>query len=38
VNCLPTKLIFLIALTCLVVLAFAGLFEGPIGESWWDGR
>jgi hypothetical protein len=38
VNYLRTKLIFLIALTCLTVLAFQGFFGGPFDTSWWDGR
>jgi hypothetical protein len=36
VNFLRTKLIFLIALTCLTVLAFQGFFGWD--TSWWDGR
>jgi hypothetical protein len=38
VNYLRTKLIFLIALTCLIVLVAQGLLGLPIGDSWWDGR
>jgi hypothetical protein len=36
VNYLRTKLIFLIALTCLTVLAFQGFFG--FDTSWWDGH
>ena len=37
---LRTKLLFLIALTVLIVLALQGIIELrlPKGDSWWDGH
>jgi hypothetical protein len=37
VTILRTKLLFLIAVTALIVLALQGAVELP-GDSWWDGH